>query len=226
MTPIHAAALRLGTEERGILELTIDTEIIEKLSSNGVLAYVAVKIAEGTEATTAVLAGLVRCKTGNMLDGIKDFSVVAPELVSKAPKNKWRCGVVTAGCGVVLQSLDSDRYRVFVDDLKKYWDFLNPDLPFEMSGKDGVQIRKFLSDHRKWTQEDWRVALNNRKTSVKLRHAGQTSALWSWVGRLDDYAAGPIDRFGKPLEGSGNGKAFDREQRNRSGNEEYLASRL
>ena len=134
------------------MEIKIDTSIIEKLSSNGVLAYIAVKMAEGTEATTAALAGLVRCKTGNMLDGLKDVAVAVPELVSKAPKNKWRCGVVKAGEGVVLQSLDSERYRVFVDDLKKYWDYLNPSLPFEMNGKDGLQIRKFLSDHRQWIQ--------------------------------------------------------------------------
>jgi hypothetical protein len=209
------------------MEISIDISVIEKLSSNGVLAYVAVKMADGTEATTAALAGLVRCKTGNMLDGLKDLSVAVPELVAKAPKNKWRCGVVKAGEGVVLQSLESERYRVFVDDLKIYWDKVNPDLPFEMNGKDGMQIRKFLSDHRQWIQHDWRVALNNRTISV-VRHgnASRSEPLWAWVGRLDDYAAGPKDRYNKPVEGSGNGKAFDREQRNRQGSEEYLASRL
>jgi hypothetical protein len=208
------------------MEVTIESSVIEKLSANGVLAYVAVSLAVGTEATTAALAGLVRCRTANMLDGLKELAVAAPELVAKAPKNKWHCGVIKTGDGVLLQNLESDRYRAFVDDLKKYWEFLNPTLPFEMSGKDGVQIRKFLSDHRQWTQEDWRTALNHRKASVKLRFAGQSSALWTWVGRLDDYAAGPIDRFGKPLEGTGNGKTFDREQRNRQGNAEYIASRL
>ena len=215
-----------GRKKR-IMEVPIDTEVIEKLSANGVLAYVAVKIAEGTEATTAALAGLVRCKTSNMLDGLKDVAVAFPELVAKAPKNKWRCGVVKAGAGVVLQSLDSERYRVFVDDLKKYWEFVNSTLPFEMNGKDGVQIRKFLSDHRQWTQADWRVALNHRKNSVeKFKHATRTEPLWRWVGMLDIYAAGPLDRWNKPVEGSGNGKAFDRAQSNRAGNEEYLASRL
>ena len=183
------------------MEVTIDTSIIENLSSNGILAYVAVKMAEGKEATTAALAGLVRCKTGNMLDGLKDVAVAVPELVAKAPKNRWRCGVVKAGEGVVLHNLESERYRVFVDDLKKYWDFLNPTLPFEMNGKDGAQIRKFLSDHRQWTQADWRNALNHRKTSVvRFSNAASSQPLWVWVGRLDDYAAGPIDRYNKPVE--------------------------
>ena len=68
------------------MEVTIDTSIVEGLSSNGVLAYVAAKIADGTEATTAALAGLVRCRTGVMLEGIKELAVAAPELVAKAPK--------------------------------------------------------------------------------------------------------------------------------------------
>ncbi len=208
--------------------IEIDTEIIEKLSSSGVLSYIAVKLADGTEATTAALAGLVRCKTGNMLDGLKELSVAAPELIAKVPKStKWRCGVIKAGDGVLLQNLESERYRVFVDDLKKYWDFLNPTLPFEMGGKDGVQIRRFLNDHRQWVQEDWLAALRNRAISVvKHGHDSRTRPLWTWVGQLDNYAAGPLDRWNKPVEGNGNGKASIREQSNRQGNEEYLASRL
>jgi hypothetical protein len=215
------------------MEVSIDSSIIENLSSNGVLAYVAVKLAEGREATTPALAGLVRCKTGNMLDGIKELAVAVPELVTRARNRKtgklnnhWVCGVVKAGDGVVLQNLESERYRAFVDDLKKYWDFLNPGLPFEMGSKDGAQIRRFLSDHRQWTQDDWRNALNHRKTSVKLGNAPSSQPLWVWVGRLDDYSAGPLDRFNKPLEGNGNGKAAIREQLNRQGNAEYIASRL
>jgi hypothetical protein len=207
--------------------MEIDTTIIEKLSCNGVLAYIAVKLAEGTEATTAALAGLVRCKTGNMLDGLKDLSVAVPELVAKAPKNKWRCGVVKAGDGVVLQSLDSERYRLLIDDLKKYWDYLNPTLPFEMGGKDGMQIRKFLSDHRQWIQADWGLALRFRIISIVSHgHASRSEPLWVWVGRLADYVSGPKDRFNKPVEGNGNGKAATREQSNREGNAEYLARSL
>jgi hypothetical protein len=210
------------------MEVTLDTMIIEKLSANGVLAYIAVKIADGTEATTAALAGLVRCKTGNMLDGLKDLAVAVPELMAKAPKNKWRCGVVKAGDGVLIQSLDSERYRLFVEDLaKKYWSFLNPDLPFEMSGKDGMTIRRFLSDHRQWTQDDWLKALHYRALSiVKYGHATRSAPLWTWVGMLDDYAAGPKDRYNKPVEGGGNGKASIREQSNRQGNAEFLARSL
>ena len=206
------------------MEITLDTSIIENLSANGVLAYIAVKIAEGTEATTAALAGLVRCKTGNMLDGLKDLSVAVPELIAKAPKNKWRCGVVKTGDGYIVQTVDSERFRLFVDDLSKYWNFLNPTLPFAMAGRDGVQIRRFLSEHRQWTQDDWRNALNHRKSSVlKFGHATRSEPLWVWVGLLDFYAAGALDRWNKPVEGGGNGKAAIREQSNREGNAGYIA---
>jgi hypothetical protein len=208
------------------VEITIDTSIIEGLSANGILAYIAAKMAEGSEATTAALAGLVRCKTGNMLDGLKDLAVAVPELVAKAPKNRWRCGVVKAGDGVLLQNLESEKFRLFVDDLKKYWDYLNPTIPFEMGGKDGIQIRRFLSDHRQWVQTDWRTALQNRSKSVRMGNAPQSQPLWVWVGRLDEYSAGPLDRYGKPVEGGGNGKAAIREQSNRQGNEEFAARHL
>ena len=199
------------------MEVTIDTSIVEGLSSNGVLAYVAAKIADGTEATTAALAGLVRCRTGVMLEGIKELAVAAPELVAKAPKNKWRCGVVKAGDGVVLQNLDSERFRLFIDDLKKYHDFLNPQIPFEMGGKDGVQIRRFLSDHRQWTREDWLAALRHRVISVvNYGHASRSAPLWTWVGQLDNYSAGPLDRWNKPVEGGGkHGEAATIRDRNR-----------
>jgi hypothetical protein len=216
------------------VEIKIDTAIVEGLSVNGTLAYLAVSMAGGTEATTAALAGLVKCKTGNMASGLKELSVAAPGIVSRArnPKtgklnNHWVCGAVKAGDGVLLQNLDSERYRMFVDDLQKYWTNVNPDLPFEMNGKDGVRIRQFLLDHRYWIQEDWRMALNHRKTSVlKYKNASRSQPIWMWIGRLDEYASGPLNEYGKPVEGNGNGKAAIREEINRQGNAEFLSRHL
>jgi hypothetical protein len=205
------------------MEIIIDTSIIEKLSSGGILAYIAVKMADGSNATTAALASLVRCRTGVMSDGLKEVSVIVPELVAPIPKSrKWRCGVVKAGDGVVLQTLESERFRLLVDDLKKYWDVLNPTLPFEVGRKGGSQIRTFLEDHRQWTQADWRRALNHRKTSVlKHGHGTRSQPLWRWISRLDEYAAGPLSKFGDQV-GVGDGKAAIREQSNRQVSEAYL----
>ena len=194
--------------------IQLENEVIEKLSSKGVLAYVAVLLADGTEASTAALAGLVRCQSGVMLEGLKELTVAVPERVVKA-KNKWRCGMVKAGDGVVVQNLDSERYRLFVDDLKKYWDFLNPTLPFSIGAKDGVQIRMFLADHREWTQENWLQALRNRVVSVvKYGNASRSQPIWVWVGRLGDYAAGYLNGYNRPVEGV-DGKTEQIRDRNR-----------
>jgi len=198
------------------MELTIDTSIIEQLSSNGVLAYIAVKIADGTEATTAALAGLVRCKTGNMLDGIKEVSVSVPELVAKVPKStKWRCGVVKSGDGVILQNLDSatERRIAFIDDLKKYFEWANPGTMFTMMAMDGMAVNRFLRIHKDWTQEMWRKALNNRGKS-EVNHA---QGLYAWVDKLAEYSAAPLDRYGKPMVNGGgkHGEAASIRDRNR-----------
>jgi hypothetical protein len=194
----------------------LENEVIDKLSAAGILAYIAVSLADGTEATTAALAILVKSRSGVMREGLKELAVEYPEKVSSTgkKKQKWRCGVVQAG--VAVQNLDSERFRLFVDDIKKYWDFMNPALPFEMGGRDGAQIRAFLNDHRLWAQSDWRVALNHRRSSI-LKH-GQAAAsepVWSWIRRLDVYHAGPLDKFSKPI-GVSNGKANDTRDRNRA----------
>ncbi len=196
------------------MEITLDTTIIEKLSSKGVLAYIAVVMADGTEASTASLAGLVRCQTAVMLEGLKELCVQAPERVGKSG-TKWRCGVVKAGGGEILQNLDSqsERRKAFIDDLKKYFEWANPGLSFTMIAMDGVAINRFLRLHKDWTQDMWRKALNNRAKS-EVNHA---QGLLSWVDRLAEYSASPLDRYGKPMVNGGgrHGEAANVRERNR-----------
>jgi hypothetical protein len=182
--------------------MELKNEIIEQLSPKGILAYVAASMAEHGDHTTAALASLVRCQTAVMREGMNELVVAIPELVRKNGR-LWWVGCVEAGAGMVqLRNPEIERYRLLVDDLKKYWDFLNPNMPFSMSGKDGVQIGRFLREHRDWGQMDWRVALNNRKTSVmRYRAAPKTSAIWVWIARLGDYSAGPLNAYGKPPGG-------------------------
>lgn len=204
------------------MKIALDSETIEKLSARGLAAYVAVSIAWNTEATTAYLAGLVKAPTASMLEGLKELSMTAPEVVAKAPRNKWRCGTVESGAGVVLQNSDTRRTD-FIDDLKKYWDHLNPEIPFSMNGKEGVAISRFLADHKSWSQGEWRVALKSRATSV-VKHgaASRTEAIWVWVGKLDSYLAGPLNRFGRPVDGETD-KTTDTRQRNREAVERAVA---
>lgn len=218
------------------MEVSLESTILEQLSSKGVLAYVAVRLADRTAATTAALASLVRCTTPIMLEGLRELSVVVPgaveEVKGKGTATRWHCGQIkVSGGGDVVQILDSERFRVFVDDLKKYWDFVNsvkggPGLPFSMGGRDGAQIRSFLACHKKWTEEDWRAALKNRAKSV-LNHGNdsRTAPLRLWVMNLDRYSAGPLDRWNKPVEGNGNGKAAAIQDRNSQAAAAYLSER-
>ena len=156
--------------------MKLETAIIERLTWRGILAYVAVSLAGHVEATTAALAGLVKAQTAVMLEGLKELADVAPETVEHAtvidkktgkPKKSstiWKCGGETIAS--VVQNLDSNKYRLLVDDLKKYHDFLNPEIPFSMGGPDGTAIRQFLRDHQNWTPEQWRKCLHNRALSV------------------------------------------------------------
>lgn len=206
----------------GDMEIILNSDLIEQLSSKGVLAYLAVSLAGAREATTAALAGLVKAQTGVVSAGLKELTATAPELVARArnPKtgklnNKWCCGVIKAEEGTVLQNLDSERYRVFVDDLKKFWDFLNPTVPFSMSGRDGARIRQYLADHPQRIQDEWRRAFNHRKTSIiKYGQASRTAPIWIWIDRLDEYLACPLNQYNKSVEAE-NGKADTIQQSNR-----------
>lgn len=208
------------------MQISLDKSVVDQLSSRGVLAYVAVKLAEGAEASTAALAGSVRAQTSVMLEGLKELSSVVPGSVTKV-KTKWRCGIVSGGDGVTLvQNLDSDRFRAFVDDLKKYWDYLNaPSFPFVMDALDGRVIREFINNHKAWTQEEWRVALNHRKTSVvQFSHAPRSQRLSAWVGHLTDYAAGPLNQYGKPAEGGKRGEIIGVQQANSAAGASFVES--
>ena len=209
------------------MDIHLEVAILDRLSSRAILAYVAVKMADGSEASTAILAGLVRAQTSVMREGLNELSVAAPGAVSKAPKNRWRCGVVkTNDGGQVLQIVDSERYRSFVDDLKKYWDYLNPEHVFAMEGRDGEAMRRLLIKHRTWTQEEWRMSLQHRKDSVvKFNHASRTEPFWKWVGRLDEYLGGPLNEYNKPAETGGKrGQAISIQEGNRAAGESFLST--
>jgi len=214
--------------------IPLNSELIPKLSSKGVLAYVAVLMAGNSVATTATLASLVKAQTAPVLEGLKELAVEAPDAVKQNKKERtWTCGrggdvgPILAMDGVVpIIGMDAAlRFRDFVEDLKKFWDFLNPEVPFQFSGPDGVAVRTFLADHPKWTRTMWQEALQHRARSVKLFGNGsRTQAAVGWVRKLGDYAGGPLNQFNRPVEGMGNaGKAIAIEHCNNEAGAAYLA---
>ena len=195
----------------------IDSNEIEKMTHRGVLAYVAVRLADGSEASTSALASIVRCGTPAMLEGLKEISALGH--VTKQ-KNKWICGSIREGEGVILQDVDPRRAD-FVDDLKLYWDSLNPGIPFTMDARDGAAVKSFLSRCRDWNVDMWRQAMRNRWLSVvRHSHASKSERIFKWVGRLDEYSGGPLNQYRRPVD---DGTRI--EQQNASSAEEYLARR-
>lgn len=209
--------------------ICLNPEILAKLSSKGILAYVAVSMAGDSELTTATLAALVRAQTAAMLEGLKELAAEAPEKVLQNKKERtWVCGSGGGGGGPIpIPGIDAKlRFHDLVDDLKKYWDFLNPGIAFSFGGADGMAVRSFLSDHPTWTQQMWRDALNFRMQSVRMYgNASRTQGLVGWVRKLGDYAGGPLNEYGKPVEASGNvGKAVAIEHANNQAVAHYLGA--
>lgn len=207
------------------MDVVLKQEILDKLSHRGIMAYVAVSLAWNVEASTAVLASLVRVQTAMMREGLQELAVASvPAIVRPAKKGYWACGDGTGEPGAlaaITWNDSSTRYAVFVDDLKKFWDHTNPEIPFSMGAKDGQAIRRFLTDHRDWEQHHWRQALNNRSKSVVNRSA----PFFTWIAKLSEHAAGPLNEYNKPQEGTGkHGAAIGVEQSNRTAREQVLAA--
>jgi hypothetical protein len=210
------------------MKISLEKDVIDTLSLKGIIAYVAVMLAEGTTASTAALAGLVKCRTEIMKEGLEELiNCYGPTFLQKHA-SKWICGDRPQPLGETVQILDSSRYREFLDDLKIYHDKLNPNGPsFAMGARDGQVIQRFLKDHPNWSQEDWRRALHNRAIAVlKFAAASRTEPFYAWIGNLGSYGAGPLDRFGKPVEG-GNGrheKAIGVQNANRDAGEKFITN--
>lgn len=208
------------------MDITLDRSVIERLSHRGILAYLAVVMADGTMCTTAILAGMVKARTESMREGLEELSRATGGSLVRRSKTRWICGASLLGDPV--QILDSSRFQRFVDDLKKYWDHLNPDIPFSMGGRDGQVMQRFLKDHPNWDEAEWRLALNNRGRSVvKLGAAPRTEPFYLWVGNLASYAGGMLDKFGHPAGGGvsdKHDKAVALEEANRAAVNRVIAS--
>jgi hypothetical protein len=203
--------------------IELDAGIISKLESyRGTLAYVAVLVRGEGSWPTAHLAAAVNCQTAAMREGLEELSRLHPEAVRRKA-NTWVVGGGKASDeSVQILESEVERRREFLDDLKSYWDFKNPNVPFHMSAADGKHVVAFLKTHKDWDRLMWRAALNNRVKS-EVNHS---QPLHLFVSRLAQYVASPLDRFNKPMlyGGGASGKAVGIEQANREARAAAVAS--
>jgi hypothetical protein len=196
--------------------IQLDEKLIENLSYKGVLAYVAASYAGSGVYTTYLLATSVQCTTGLMRDGMGELAIQHPTVVQwLKTERKWQIAGA-ASTGQILQE-ESIRRINLLDDIRAYWNHLNPDRPFLFSGPDGAAVGQFLKRHREWSRRDWQMALNNRAKSV----INKSEPIYKWLSKLEEYASGPLDQYMKPMTNGGGrvGKAIDLEVSNRAARE-------
>lgn len=73
----------------------------------------------------------------------------------------------------------------------------NGGLPMPSPGRVAKALLEFLSENPKWTLETLTGCVRNRFESRGLNLAAPPH---SWIKTLPQYAAGPLDEWGKPLK--------------------------
>jgi hypothetical protein len=203
--------------------IQLNEKLIEKLTFKGVLAYVAVSYAGSGVYTTALLASAVQSTTGLMREGMGELAIHYPTIVQwLSQARRWQIGGAPGSMEVLEE--ESVRRINLIDDISKYWTFLNPEVPFSFGAPDGNAVRQFLKRNRQWKREDWQKALNNRAKSV----INKSDPVYRWLVGLEAYASSPLDQYMKPMTNGGGraGKAIDLEQANSAARQAAIANRV
>jgi hypothetical protein len=87
------------------------------------------------------------------------------------------------------------RRRDFIEDLKAYWDHKNPQVKFTLNGAAARNLDLWLRQHPEMDRARFRRCLQSRAASPGLNHA---AAIHTWISRVHEYLAGPLDRYWQP----------------------------
>ena len=96
------------------------------------------------------------------------------------------------------------RHTIFRDALERYWRHTNagttlPEIPWD--GREAKALADLLSASPNLDAGAFLKLLNHRRMS----EVNQTERCYVWLRRITDYAAGPLDAYGKPRNGGPNG---------------------
>ena len=98
--------------------------------------------------------------------------------------------------------LAKQRHAEFKAIIAEYWDSKNKGVQMPWDGREGKHLEMFLRAAPDITAEQFRGFLRSRFKS-EVNHSERAS---QWIDWVTSYAAGPIDRFGKPMSAHSNGK--------------------
>lgn len=87
------------------------------------------------------------------------------------------------------------RFAPFREVCQRYYDYHQ--LTMTWDGAEGKQLTSLLSANPDMTPEQFRTLLGNRTKSRGVNHAKRPS---SWLRNATDYAKGPLNEFGQPLD--------------------------
>lgn len=139
---------------------------------------------------------MVAGRGGNSkLKTVKRFTKRAKNFLDGVSEGVIR-GVVTKRETKAKERGNGDRFAGFQQELFAYWNGQNPEGP--KSGwekRDSAVLRGLLESHPDLQLEDFKKCLRNRAHSqvnpAELPH--------TWLRDVLKFAAGPLDRYGKPL---------------------------
>jgi hypothetical protein len=105
----------------------------------------------------------------------------------------------------VVKDVADPRHHPLLCEIDKQYRASNGGLPIPSPGRAAKALLEFLGENPKWPLDTLMACVRNRFASRGLNLALPPHA---WVKTLPQYAAGPLDDWGKPLQ-----KAESRKQK-------------
>ena len=103
-----------------------------------------------------------------------------------------------------IQSNSDPRHSKLRDHILTAYQNVNDGLQCPWNGRQGAMLKRFLQSCP-WPIERLTEAVDNRFQSEDINTCQDPG---EWIGKLTNYARGPLDRYNKPLYVP-NTKAFD-----------------
>lgn len=130
-------------------------------------------------------------------------TVTAPDTDTEAEqKQKKPSRVKKLREGPTKTDLAKSRHAEFKAAVGDYWKGKNPDVQMPWGPAEGRNLEMWLRESPQTTLEQFKAFLRNRWKS-EVNHAERPSR---WIGNVTGYAAGPLDKFGRPINGGNNGQ--------------------
>lgn len=89
------------------------------------------------------------------------------------------------------------RRQKFIRLTAAYWEHKNPTLSMPWDESEGKQLSRFLKANP-WLDEPQFERLLESRSQSQANHAERPRA---WLGKITDYAGGPLDVYNKPIRG-------------------------